>query len=55
MSTFNKIQVEAASIFKVKIEAARCSGTLVSYRNTTWRHNPEDFDLKLHLLKISHI
>jgi len=21
--------------------------TLVSYRNTTWRHNPEDFDLNL--------
>jgi len=23
------------------MEAANCSETLISYRNTTWRHNPE--------------
>jgi len=33
------------------MEAARSSETLVAYRNTTWRHNPEDFDLRL---KIHH-
>jgi hypothetical protein len=33
---------------EVKIKAARTSETLVSYHNTTWRHNPEDLDLKRH-------
>jgi hypothetical protein len=38
-----RIQVE---FFRVKMEAARSSKTLVSYHKTTWRHKPEDFDLK---------
>jgi hypothetical protein len=29
------------------MEAAKSSETLVSYRNTKWRHNPEDLDLKI--------
>jgi len=29
------------------MEAARISETLVSYHNNSWRHNPEDLDLKL--------
>jgi hypothetical protein len=31
------------------MEAARTSETLVSYRNTTQRHNPDELDLNLHL------
>jgi len=31
---------------EVKMEAARSSETLVSYHNTTGRHNTEDLDLK---------
>jgi len=41
----------AASIFRVtllNIEEASSTETLVSFRGTTWRHNPEDIDLKLH-------
>jgi hypothetical protein len=41
----------------LKMEAARSSDTLVSYRNTTRRHNLEDLDLKgkilVHELKSS--
>jgi hypothetical protein len=35
-------------IFTLKTEAAQSSETLVSYHNTTWRHNPEDLDPGLH-------
>jgi len=31
-----------------KMEAALSSGKLVSYHNTTQRHNPKDLDLNLH-------
>jgi len=30
------------------MEAAWASETSVSYHNATWRHNPEDSDLKHH-------
>jgi hypothetical protein len=40
-----KIQVEV--FWVVKMEAAGSSETLVSYPNTTWRHNPEDLHLNL--------
>jgi hypothetical protein len=43
VSTAADIQVE---VFWVKMEAAGSSETLVSYRNTIWRHTPEDLDLK---------
>jgi hypothetical protein len=29
----------------VKKESARSAETAVSYRDTTWRHNPQDLDL----------
>jgi hypothetical protein len=34
--------------FTLKMEAGKSSETLVSYRNTTRRHSPEDLDLNLH-------
>jgi len=34
--------------FIVKMEAAWNSETLLSYRNTTRRHNPKELDLNLH-------
>jgi hypothetical protein len=32
--------------FAPKMEAAKSSETLVSYRNTAWPYNPEDLDVK---------
>jgi len=34
--------------FNLKMEAARTSEMLVPYHITTWHHNPEDHNLKLH-------
>jgi hypothetical protein len=42
------VWILTAPIFRVKMEATLSSGTLVSCRNTTRRHNPEDLDLHLH-------
>jgi hypothetical protein len=36
-----------ASIFTLKMEAAKPSETSVPFRDTTRRHNPEDLDLNL--------
>jgi hypothetical protein len=32
------------------LKAARFSKTLLSYCSTTWRHNPEDFDLVIYFV-----
>jgi hypothetical protein len=34
--------------FALKMQAARSSETLVSYRITTQRYKPEDLDINLH-------
>jgi hypothetical protein len=36
------------TVTALNMEAARSSETLISYHNTTWHHNPEDINLKLH-------
>jgi len=40
---------------RVKMDAERTSETMVSYHNTSWRHNPEDLDLMYFMdCKLSH-
>jgi hypothetical protein len=40
-------QLPPSSDFTLKMEAARTSETLASYRNNTWRHNQKDIDFTL--------
>jgi hypothetical protein len=39
----------------LKMEAERCSETLVSYCNTAWHHNPENFDIIFTTIKTSNL
>jgi hypothetical protein len=40
------VEVNKKVNFTLKMEAAKSSETLISYRRTTWRHNPADWDLE---------
>jgi hypothetical protein len=49
-TNFDVSEDVAVSIFRVKIDTVKSSETLVSYRNTTRRHNPEDLDMNMEQL-----
>jgi hypothetical protein len=61
LQTLGKVQVKvfwvvtpcsgAASVFNIKMEAARSLEVVVSCCNTTWCHNAENLDLNLHHCK----
>jgi hypothetical protein len=38
--------------FTLKMERARSSKTMVSYRSTAWHHNPKNLKQKIRLLKL---
>jgi hypothetical protein len=48
VSQCSDVEDHAASSFRVKMEAARSSKTLVSYYIIAGCHNPEDHELNLH-------